>query len=107
MEFNGRRGDFVLECYSVRNEDRINIVAVGAARLFYLGAREDGIVNDFINIGSCLISSNFFNDHYRLLDFVVRYIGSILMTDGMTSRRSLSPEFIMFCVIFRMGMIPV
>ena len=32
---------------------------VGAARLFDLGVREDGIVNEFINTGSCLIFSGF------------------------------------------------
>ena len=62
VEFDGCRSCFFLKCYSVGHEDGINIVAIGAARLFDLGIGKDGIVNNLIDIGSDLIFSDFFND---------------------------------------------
>ena len=107
MELGGCRGGFFLECCSVRHEDGVNIVVVGAARLFDLGVGEDGIINDLINIDYCLIFLDFLAMTNNLSDFVVKYVGSRSMTDDMASRRSLSPEFIVSGVILRMGTMSV
>ena len=82
-------------------------MAVGATRLFDLGIGDDGIVNDFIGIGSGLIFSDSLTIPNHLLDFVVRYVGSMPMDDGISRRHSLSPEFIVSGVRLRMGTIPI
>ena len=75
--------------------------------LFDLGIREDDIINEFIKIGSCLIFSEFLTMTNHLSDFVIKYVGLRPMTGGMASRYSLSLEFIVSCVILRMGTMPV
>ena len=90
-----------MEYYIVRNENGINIVVVGVARLFDLGVREDGIVNDSINIGSCLIFSGFLTMTNHLPNFVVRYVDSRSMTDDMLSSRSFSLELVVSIVILK------
>ena len=53
MKLDGCRGGFILEGYSVRYENEINIVAVGSTRFFDLGVEEDGVVYDFVDVAVC------------------------------------------------------
>ena len=82
-------------------------MAVGVARLFDLGIGDDGIINEFIDIGYGLIFSGFLTITNNLPDFVVRYVGSRPMADGTSSRCSLSPEFIVSSVRLRIRTMPI
>ena len=52
---NGSRSCFFLKCHSVRNEDEVNISAVGSARFFDLRIGKDDIVYYLIDLLSCLV----------------------------------------------------
>ena len=73
-----------------------------------MGVREDGVVCNLVDISSDLIF--FFTVSLLLtiyLIFFVKCVGLMPITNSNTSKRSLSPEYMVSGVIFRMGMIPV
>ena len=62
MKLNGSRSYFFLKCYSVRNEDGVNIVAVGSARFFALRIGKDDVIDDLIDLLSSFAFFCFFDN---------------------------------------------